>query len=111
MAELLASRGEPADVGVGDAQVFVWIYGDIVDAHFVMEVRSSAAAAGADVADSIAPMEVLAGEDREAGQMSVTGGDAVSVVENYRAAVSAHEVGEFNAAVGWGYDRLSVKRA
>src|ERR1700734_3947006 len=64
--------------------------------------------AEADIADSIAAMNVLAGGDGEAGKMAVAGRDAVAVVHHNRFAVSAEEIGESDHAVGGGNDGLAV---
>jgi hypothetical protein len=43
--EVLRARRKPAEVGQGQAQVFVGIYRDVVDADFVVEMRAGRAAA------------------------------------------------------------------
>src|SRR2546423_6256890 len=111
MLVLLASRGESADVRVGSAQVFMRIYRSIVDAHFVVEVWSSAAAGIANIADSIAAMNAFAGEDRDALHMSIACSDAMAMVENYSASVSAHEIGKRHGGVRGGHDRLPNGRS
>src|SRR5215472_1795314 len=64
-----------------------------------MQMRPSAAAALADVAQSIAAMDQLSGAHGETGKMSVEGTDAVAVVDHYRAAIAVHLIGEFNHTV------------
>ena len=49
---------------------------------------------------NVAAMNVLAGGNGEAGQMSVAGRDAVSVVDHDGASVAAQEIGEGHNAVG-----------
>src|SRR3954469_19455524 len=95
----LASGCKPADVRVCGAQIFVWIDRRIVDADFGVKVRSSAAASISDVADSIAAMNVLTGEYRDALHVPVAGGNAVPVIKDDSASVSAHEVGEHHNCV------------
>src|SRR5256714_4634464 len=111
MLVLLASRGESADVRVGSAQVFMRIYRSIVDAHFVVEVWSGAAAGIANIADGIAAMNVFSGEDRNALHMSIACSDAMAMVENYSASISAHEIGEGHRGIRRGHDRLPNGRS
>src|SRR6266700_6919017 len=96
---------------VGHTQIFVGIDRDIVDADFVVKVRSGAATAVANVADGVAAMYMLAGEDGEAFQVSVTRGDPVAVLEDDSPSVAAHDVGEFHHAFRRSDDRLSVEGA
>ena len=42
--------------------------------------------------------------------MAVAGGDAVAVVDDDGASVAAHEIGEYDQAIGGSHDRLSVFR-
>src|SRR5258708_36772206 len=93
---------------VGHAQIFVRIDRDVVDAHFIVKMRAGAATAVANVADGVPAMDMLAGEDCEAFQMSVTRGNSVAVLEDDCAPVATHEVGKFHYAFGWRDDRLSV---
>src|SRR5579872_5570644 len=107
----LAAGLEAAGVGDGHAQVLVGIDRSVVDTNFVVKVRAGGAAAGADVADGIAAMNLLAGGDGESGKMAVAGRDAVAVVEHDGLAVSAHEVGEGDNAVGGSDHRMAVAAA
>src|SRR5229473_8182422 len=106
----LASRREPTYVRIGHTQILVRIDGDVVDANFVVQVRTGAAPAIADVADSVAAVHVLSGEDRKAGQVAVTRRDSVAMVNRDSAPVAAQEVGEFNHALCRSHHRLAVRR-
>ena len=66
----------------GGAEIFVGIDGDVLDADLVVQMGRGGAAGGADVSDDLPAADVLAGGDGEAGEMSVAGGDAVSVVKS-----------------------------
>src|ERR1700724_2611800 len=100
MSKRLRSRGKPADVRHGQPQILVRIHRGIVDADFVVEVRSCRASAQADVADGIAAMDVLSGSDGEARKVAEAGGDSVSMVDHHGATVAAQEISERNGAVG-----------
>jgi len=67
----------------------VGIYWSVVDANFVVEVRAGAASAVADVADGVAAVYVLSGEDGKAGEVSVTRRDSVAMVNRDRAPTPA----------------------
>jgi len=64
-----------------------------------------------DVADGIAAMHVLPGENCKARQMSVASSNSVTVVKNDCPSVAAHEVRKVYNAVGRSNDRLTVCRA
>jgi len=64
------------------AQIFVGIDWSLVDADFVVEVRTGAPAAEADVADDFAAMHVLSGSDRETGQVAEAGIDSAAMVDH-----------------------------
>ena len=81
-------------------EIFVGVYGDVVDADFVVEMGAGGASALANVADGVAAVDVLSGGDGEAGQVAVAGGDAVAVIEHDGASVAAEEVGEGDGTVG-----------
>ena len=106
MADLAASC-KSANVRIGSAQIFVRIDRDIVDADFIVKVRPRAAASIADISDRIAAMKVLARKDREALHMPVTCGNAVAVIKDDGASVSAHEVREHHNCVRRSDDLLS----
>ena len=103
----LAACGEAAGVGDGEAEILVGVDGSVVDADFVVEMGSGAAAAEADESDGVAALDVLSGDDGEVCQVAIAGGDAVAVVKDDGASVASHEVGELHDAIGRGDDRLS----
>src|SRR4051812_32259805 len=96
-------------LGVGDAQVLIRIDGRVVDADFVVEVGAGAASAEADVADDLASVNALTRGDSEAGQVSVTGGDAMAVVELDEVSVAAHVAGVDDDAIRRRNDRITVR--
>ena len=55
----LAAGGEAAGLRHVDAQVLVWIDWRVIDANFVVKMRSSAASAQTDVAEDIPAMNML----------------------------------------------------
>ena len=59
----LASRGQAAVVGDRDAEVFVGIYWGVVDADFVVKVRSGGASAFSHIANHVAAVNRLPGGD------------------------------------------------
>ena len=95
----------------GDAEVFVGIYGSIVDAHFVMKMWTGGTPAESDIADRIATMNVLAGCNCEAGQMAITRGDAVAMIHHYELSVPAHEIRKSNYAIRRRDDGMTVVAA
>ena len=102
----LAASSESAHMCIGYAQILVGIYRDIVDTNFVVEVRTGAAAAIADVANGVAAMDVLAGVTRKALQVSVTGGDPMTVINDDRPPISTHKVRKLHNTVGGSDYRL-----
>ena len=60
---VLRAGGESADVSHRHAEVLVGINWGLVDADFVVEVRTSGASAEADVAEDVATVNILAGGD------------------------------------------------
>lgn len=90
------------------SQILVRIHWHIVDAHFVVEMGAGATSAVADVADSVAPVDVLSWKYSEAFQMPIASRDSVSVIEQDRTTISAHEIGELNYAFGRRHNRLPV---
>src|SRR6476620_11831716 len=107
----LTSCRESTHVRVGHAQILVRIHRDVVDAHFVVKMWAGAASAVANVADGVAAVHMLSGINREALHVSIASGDAVAVVKNDRASVSAHEVGELDDTLSGRHDWLPVNRA
>jgi hypothetical protein len=82
------------------AEVFVGIHRRVVNADFVVEVGTGGATAQANVADGIAPADMLPSDDGEIGKVSVPGGDAMTVVNHDRAAITAKEIGECDVSIG-----------
>ena len=89
---------------VGGAQIFVRIYRCVINTDFVVQVRAGTAASVANVADGIAAMNVFTSEYRYALHMSIACGNAVTVIENNRASVSAHEICKHHDAICRGDD-------
>jgi len=79
-----------------------------LDSDFVVQVRRGDAPGCADVSDDLATANVLARSDGEAGEVSVAGGYAVSMIEGDEAPVAAGQVGEADDAVGGGVNGSSV---
>src|SRR5262252_9024350 len=96
---------------VGYAEVFVGIDRDIINADFIVKVRASASSAVPHVSNGIAAMHMLPGIDRKALHVSVAGRDSVTVIDDDRASVAAHEIGELHNTLGRSHDRLTVKSA
>src|SRR6266446_10763549 len=97
-------------MGEGESQIFMRINWSVVDTNFVMEVWTGAATAQADVADSIAAMDVLSGGHCEVGQVSVASADPVTVVDHDGTAVAAHEIRKAHHAVGGSHHALTIRR-
>ena len=95
---------------VGGAQVFMRIDWRVVDADFVVEVGSCAAAGIADVADGVSAMHVLAGKDCKALHVTIACGNAMTVIEHNSASISAHEIGEDHSSVCRRDDLLPDRR-
>src|SRR5271154_6062348 len=85
----LAAGGESAYVGDRQAQVFVGVDWSVVNADFVVKVRTSAASAFTHEGDGIAAVHVLTGNDGEACQVTIAGADAVTVVDHDGSSVAA----------------------
>ena len=76
------------------------IYRSVVDADFVVEMGTGAAAALTYVSDGVAAMYVLTRHDRKVCQVAVAGRDSVTVVDHDCPSVAAQEIGEDDHAVG-----------
>ena len=83
-----------------NAQVLVRIYRRIVNANFVVQVWTSAAAALSDKPDHVASANCLAFDDRKVGKVPVQRRDAVTMIEDNGAAITVHEIGEQHSSVG-----------
>src|SRR5260370_34225689 len=102
---------EAGAVGDRHAEILVGINRGVAESDFIVKMRTGGAAAGADVADGVAAMDVLPGRDREAGKVAVAGGDAVAVVHHDGLAVSALEIREGDHAIGGRGDRAATRTA
>ena len=98
----------PAELSHGGAEIFVGIDRNALDADLVVQMRRGDAARAADVSDDLATMNVLAGSDGESGEMAVSGGDAMAVIEADEVSVTVHKLSEADYAVGSGVDRGAV---
>src|ERR1051326_468473 len=107
----LAARDKPAAVRDVDAQVLVRIDRSVVDANFVVEVRTGRAAALADIADHVAAIHSLSSCDRIAGKVAVPGADAIAVVDDDGLAVAAHHLGDRHDAIRRGNNPGAVAAA
>src|ERR1700757_1035945 len=108
---ILAAGSEAAAVGNGDAEVFIGIDRDVVDANFVMEMRPGGASAFPNIADYVAPMHTLSSGNGETRKVPVAGADAVAVVDHDGFAVAAHHVGKGHDAIRRGDDLRAVAAA
>jgi hypothetical protein len=84
------------------------IHWSVINANFVMQVRTGAATAQPDIANCVAPAHKLSGNDRIAGKMAIAGGNSVAVVKGDSPPIPTHEVGKSHHAIGWGDDRLAI---
>src|SRR2546421_12704824 len=96
----LAAGGESAYVSKGESQVLVRIYRSIVDAHFIVKMGPGRAATQTNVAYRIATLYTLAGNDSEIRKMPEAGRNAVAVIDNNGASVSAQEIREDHGPIG-----------
>lgn len=93
----------------GLSKVFVGIDWGIVDANFVMQMGSGAAAAQADVSNGIAAVNVLANSHSEVGQVSVAGCDPVAMIHHKRPSIAAEEIRKQDHAVRGSDNWLSIR--
>src|ERR1700735_1980458 len=68
-------------------QILGRIYGGIVNPDLVVQVRAGAVSRRTDVAKDIPTTDILSFSDREPGQVSINGLDAVAVVDHHLASV------------------------
>src|SRR6267154_1281749 len=95
----------------GHTEVLVGIDRSVVDSNFVVEVRTGGASAEADVADSVAAVDLLSRSDCKTGKVAVAGRDAVAMVHGDELAVSALELREGNYAIRRRDHRVAVSTA
>jgi len=108
---VLAASPEAAAVGDGHAEIFIGIDWSVVDADFVVKVRTGGPSAGANVPDGVAAMNLLSGRNREAGEVAVAGRDTMAMIHHNGLTISAHEVHESDYAIGGRDDRMSIRAA
>jgi hypothetical protein len=75
-----------------------------------MQMRTGAATAQSNVANSVAAANVLPGHYRVAGKMPIPSRDSVAVVKRDGPSITAHEVSEHYNAICRSYYRLAVRR-
>src|SRR5262249_42669419 len=107
---LLTPCRKSARVGDRNAEVLVRIDGRVVNADFVVQMGTGAASTEAYVTDNFTAAYMLTRADRKGREVAVACNDAVSVVENHRAAVAAHIVGEVHLAISRSHYRLAYDR-
>src|ERR1035441_593946 len=69
---------------ISDAEIFVWIDRNVVNAHLIVKVRAGRASRLADIADHLASGYVLAGQNRHGGEMPVNREQVVAAVGDDR---------------------------
>src|ERR1700730_7344234 len=89
---LLTSRREGTVVRDGDAKIFIRIYRSIVNADFIVKMRTGRASASADVSDHITAMHGLPRSHSKTGKVSKAGADAIAVIDHDHFAVAAHDL-------------------
>src|ERR1700730_12724045 len=87
---LLTSRREGTVVRDGDAKIFIRIYRSIVNADFIVKMRTGRASASADVSDHIAAMHGLPRSHSKTGKVSKAGADAIAVIDHDHFALAHH---------------------
>src|ERR1700688_261636 len=107
----LAAGLKAATVRDGHAQILVRIDGSVVNANFVVKMRTSRASAEANIADRVPTVDLLSGRDREAGKVAITSRNTMAMIHHDELAVSAHEISESNYAIGRCIDRVAVTAA
>src|SRR5215813_6254483 len=96
----LTTCSEAAAVCPSHAKIFVRIDGSVVDAHFVVEMWTSAASAQAYIAECVAPLDMLPCRHRKVGQVAVASRDSMPVIHDDCATIAAEEVSENDSAIG-----------
>src|SRR5207248_3250176 len=91
-----------------NAQVLVRVHRDIVDTDLIVKMRTGAASAEADVANNVAAVNLLPGDDGVTGQMAVKGGQPVPMFQDDGAPVTVHEVGVGDLAVRGSNNWLAI---
>src|SRR5256885_1443168 len=81
----------------------------VVNADFVVEVRTSAAAARSYVADDVAAMNGFTFSGCISGHVSEERGDAMAVIDDDRASIAVDIVSRSDSAIGGSDDRRSER--
>src|ERR1700684_2100627 len=89
-------------------QILGGINRGIVNADLVMQVRTGAVARRTNIPQDVTPANVLSGDDRESGKMSVQGFHAVAVIEHDFASVPGAHAGLDNGAVRGRAHRITL---
>ena len=82
----------------------------IVQAYFVMKVRSRRSSSGPDQTDVLFPFHFLTNLDQHSGQMTVSSGQPVPMIENNQIAVRSLILGVNDHAIGGSVNLRIVDR-
>src|SRR5271156_1066225 len=96
--------------GGGSPEVAPRVHRSVVEADFVVQVRSRRTAAGAFVSDDVAAFYVRAWLGVERGKMPVPGGHAKAMVNDNEAPVAGAAIHNHDNAVGGGVYLIAVVR-
>src|ERR1700722_232876 len=80
-------------------QILGRIHRGIVDPDLIVKVRTGTVTRRADISEDVAAPNVLAGDDREPGEMGVEGLHPVPVIDNYLASIPGSQAGLDHGAV------------
>ena len=80
-------------------QVLGRIHRRIVDADLIVQVRTGTVARRTHIAEDVTAANVLAGDDRKPGEMSVEGLHPVAVIDNYFASIPGSHAGLDDGAI------------
>src|ERR1700686_3745462 len=94
-----------------DTEILVGVYRGIVNADFIVEMRTGRASAGANVSNHIAPVYRLTCSYGIAGKVAVASADAVAVIDHDGLAVAAHELAAGDDSVGRGKNLGAIAAA
>src|ERR1700676_2584155 len=96
--------------GRGKSEVAHGIDGRIIDANFIVHVRSGRTATDTDVADNVATLYVNTRRNCEGGQMAVPSSHAKTVIDDHQAAIARMQPSFDYHAVGCSAHTLSIFR-
>src|SRR5882724_3369737 len=94
--------------GGGGLHVAPGIDRSVVHAHFVVDVRTSGAAADAAIADNLSAFNARARNRGKRRHVRIPGGDTEAVIDYNQAAVTGVVFDDGNDAVGGGVNRCAV---